>query len=122
MRFLSPWDRTENINLGLCSWERFLAQRDLSFWGPALISPLSVLGLPPCVSCVSEQEAFADCEPVKWLLFLSALYPAPGKMPTQLFFEFWGGEEELRVESEGKATDSATRRLQAALPPSHVSA
>lgn len=46
-----------------------------------------------------------------------------GKCPLSSFLSFWGGEEELRVESEGKAPRSFTRRPQAALVPSpHASA
>lgn len=90
MGFPSLWDRTESIDMGLCSWERFLAQSSLSFWSPTLISPLSALGWLPSVSWVSEQEAPVACEPVKWLPFLPPLCPAPGKMPAQLFFEFLG--------------------------------
>lgn len=82
---------------------------DLSIVCPGLVAL--------CV--IREQEAVVTCEPVKWIAFLLPLYPAPGKRPIQLFFflSFWGGEEELRVEREGKS-DFPTRRPKTALVPS----
>lgn len=84
-----PRDRTESINLGLVLGRVFWP-RELRLLSPSPDLAIVCLGLLPDVSCVSEQEASAACEPVEWLPFLPPLYPVPGKMLAQLFFEFLG--------------------------------
>lgn len=48
----------------------------------------------------------------------SPIVPCPWKKAHSAFLSFWGGEEESRVEREGKSPASPNRRPKAALVPS----